>query len=160
MKTPEWFNTRLTAWLTALVLCGAAGLPVASAEDSASPAAAAETADEAAEAPAAEAAGEGTEQSNAAEQAGTPFRSRYRDRGVQDARIEQLRESARLRHENMERWRSARRWWNNPAAENRRQWNKARSDWYRDMAEARREAYEQRRPEHNYGYRYWRRPYR
>jgi len=68
-------------------------------------------------------------------------------------RIAEMKEAARLRRENMERWRSLRRWWNNPIAEERRQWNRARAQWYRDMAEARRKYDEQQRPD--YSYRYW-----
>ena len=56
----------------------------------------------------------------------------------------------------MERWRSQRRWWNNPMSEERRLWNKARSQWYRDMAEVRRKQDEQLRPDYSYRYRYWR----
>jgi hypothetical protein len=52
----------------------------------------------------------------------------------------------------MERWRSMRRWWNNPEAEDRRMWNKARSRAMRDMMEARRNYYEQFRPPYDYGY--------
>ena len=49
----------------------------------------------------------------------------------------------------MENYRSARRWWNNPAAEDRRQWNRARSDFMRqysrDRSRAMMDRYEQQR---------------
>lgn len=85
-----------------------------------------------------------------------PARLRFRDREYQNRRIEEIREAARQRRENMEQWRSARRWWNNPAAEDRRQWNKTRSQWQRDRMETLRKHGEQRRPDYDYSYRYWR----
>ena len=49
----------------------------------------------------------------------------------------------------MERYRSARRWWNDPVAEDRRQWNRARYDAIRRMSDERSRAmddrYEQQR---------------
>jgi hypothetical protein len=61
----------------------------------------------------------------------------------------------------MERWRSMRRWWNNPESEDRRQWNKARNRAQQDMTEARRSYHEQFRPPRDYGYGYGgRRSYR
>lgn len=182
MKTPERISTHLTASLAALLLCGIAGLPVASAGEAAATAPAADavpmaeatdaasvmeaavaasadpapvSATDTAAAAAQEDAPAATDAAVATESA-APAGPRYHDRSYQDARIAQLRENARLRRENMERWRSARRWWNNPAAENRRQWNQSRSRWYRDMGEARRQAWEQYRPERSYSYHYHR----
>ena len=37
----------------------------------------------------------------------------------------------------MERYRSMRRWWNDPVAEDRRQWNRARFDMMRRMSDER-----------------------
>lgn len=82
----------------------------------------------------------------------------YRDRGRYGWRrghngyAEQRKALTRARRDNMEQWRSMRRWWKNPAAEDRRQWNKARSRAHRDMAEARRDYNDMNRPYGNYGY--------
>lgn len=86
----------------------------------------------------------------------------YRDRGRygwrrgHDRYAEQRKAMARARHNEMERWRSMRRWWNNPEAEDRRMWNKARSRAFRDMAEARGRYHQQFRPPRSYGYGEWR----
>ena len=42
----------------------------------------------------------------------------------------------------MERYRSMRRWWNDPVAEDRRQWNRARFDMMRRMSDDRSRAME------------------
>lgn len=130
-------------------------------QEAASPAteqAAAEpAAEQEAAAPAAEqAATESVTEETPAAEAPAYSRRSHDYRTEQNRRLAQLKEAAKVRRENMERWRSQRRWWNNPAAETRRQWNRARSQWYRDMAEARRKYVEQYRPDFNYNYRYWR----
>jgi len=80
------------------------------------------------------------------------YRGRYGWRRGHDRYAEQRKAIARARHNEMERWRSMRRWWNNPEAEDRRQWNKARNRAHRDMAEARRSYYDMNRPYGDYGY--------
>lgn len=167
MSKPARFNPQLVALAAALALYGASGwsnpalaeaenAPVAATADVA-PAATAETA-AAAAAPAETAAAPATATDAAADtstaESATPAHAR--NRTLQNQRIAQIREAARQRRENMERWRSARRWWNNPAAEDRRQWNRARSEWQRELIEARRRAEEQARPDYSYRYHYWR----
>jgi len=151
MTLPDSITKLLSALLVSIGLCSGTGwMSVAQAEEAATAAAdtamstedtaATAVADTAAEPPAAEPATE--------EAAGdkTPARRNYGYRAEQNRRLARIKEAARIRRENMERWRSQRRWWNNPEAEDRRQWNKARSQWYRDMAEARQRQYEQYRP--------------
>lgn len=71
-------------------------------------------------------------------------------RGYDDRYRALMRARIEARREALERYRSARRWWNNPDAEARRLWSQARSDWYREQA-LRHRAY---RPDYNYGYEY------
>jgi hypothetical protein len=113
--------------------------------DTAAPATSAQAQETAA--PAAEAATTEETTEDKSSYRGRYGRSRYHDRYA-----EQRKAIARARHNEMERWRSMRRWWNNPAAEDRRQWNKARYRGYRDMAEARRSYYDMNRPYGDYGY--------
>lgn len=86
---------------------------------------------------------ETTEEASAEEPA---YRGRYGYRARHNRLIEQRKAMMEARREQMERWRSWRRWWDNPGAENRRMWNRARSQMYRDMAEARMDYYRQNRP--------------
>ena len=109
--------------------------------------AAAEPATEAAAEPATEAAAE-----PAAEQPASRSISRWSNR--MDRMRELRKERLQARQEAMERYRSARRWWNNPDAEARRQWNRARSDWHQQLAEQRHDYYERLRPDYDYEYSY------
>lgn len=82
-----------------------------------------------------------------------PADTRYTSRGYRgfdDRYREQMRARIEARRLALERYRSARRWWNNPGVEARRQWNQSRNDWYREQALSRR-AY---RPDYDYDYGY------
>lgn len=89
-------------------------------------------------------------------QAAGTYRGRSGWRRDHDHYAEQRKAMARARQNEVERWRSVHRWWNNPKAEERRMWNKTRSRAFRDMAEARWRYHQQFRPPRNYGYGEWR----
>ena len=164
MNKPQWFTCTLSAMLITAATTGWTGTALAEAaaqtgaaapatEAPATPEATAPTT-EASTTP--EATVPATEESATQEtpQDTTSYRKhgRYGWRRDHDRFTEQRKALARARRDEMERWRSMRRWWNNPEAEDRRMWNNARSRAMRDMMEARRSYYEQFRPPHDYGY--------
>lgn len=151
MNKPQWLTCTLSAMLITAATVGWTGTALA--EEAAQTGVAAP----ATETPATqEATAPATEESATQDtpQETTSYRKhgRYGWRRDHDRFTEQRKALARARRDEMERWRSMRRWWNNPEAEDRRMWNKARSRAMRDMMEARRNYYEQFRPPLDYGY--------
>ena len=84
-------------------------------------------------------------------------RGYYTDR---NRRIERSRAMAKARRDQLERWRSWRRWMNNPVAEDRRKWNQERHKMFRDRSDTRRKYLRQYRSidddGYGYGYEEWR----
>jgi hypothetical protein len=162
MNKPQWFTCTLSAMLMTAATIGWTGTALAEAAAQtgvAAPATEAPATPEATatEAPATpEATAPATEESVTQDtpQETTSYRNygRYGWRRDHNRFAEQRKALAKARRDEMERWRSMRRWWNNPEAEDRRMWNKARSRALRDMMEARRNYYEQIRPPVEYGY--------
>ena len=142
MNKNDFLSGTFSALLAAVVCIGMVGWNTVLAEEAQNTAAEEATAEQA---PADEAA---------------PVSGRRDYYGDRDRRSERSRAMAQARRDQLERWRSWRRWMNNPVAEDRRRWNQARQKVFRDRSDTRRRVLRQYRSidddGYSYGYEEWR----